>query len=538
MSAFHECNLWGRLSRLTIGLGLSVLLAVGGVWSDATAAEEDPAPLRYGFEAGRTYVYELRLVGDLPDGRETWTGHSFYQVKAVDARSGQMTLANWGHLTPRKEAAPATRTVAPRRGPGFGPRGGPAFGPRGLPIGPTYGTPREFTLDPLGNVVRYQGAARTPRIFGEGDSQLPFLLGELWLLLADPLPRDDQPTWTTETQLVLTRRADPFPVPPPFRESQVTRTARQTVRYSLGETAEQAVAIAKEYELVTEEQVDDQPALSQTGKGEIRFDQRQRVPASMEMEYRIEMRAPQVTVTIPVTVSARLIDEAEAEQVVKDRDEAIAAARARMEARRQNLGQVTLDGDELDKLLAALGSESTSQAGAAAMRLARAEPVEERRREVAEALEPLLSGGGVAAVAAVEALGTWGSAEDVPRLIAMLEGNMVVRQAAITALGKHPDERGAEAVAQHMSSTQTRRQAGQALRSMGAAAEAAVAPLLDHTDWIVRLEAAKILGAIGTEKSIAPLEAFRANSRGSGITEADKAIKAIRERHPDATEGE
>ena len=47
----------------------------------------------------------------------------------------------------------------------------------------------------------------------------------------------------------------------------------------------------------------------------------------MEMENRIEMRAPQVTVTIPVTVSARLLDQAEAEQVVKERDEAIAAAR-------------------------------------------------------------------------------------------------------------------------------------------------------------------------------------------------------------------
>jgi HEAT repeat protein len=110
--------------------------------------------------------------------------------------------------------------------------------------------------------------------------------------------------------------------------------------------------------------------------------------------------------------------------------------------------------------------------------------------------------------------------------------------AAVEALGKHPDQRGAEAVAQHMSSTQTRRQAGQALRSMGAAAEAAVAPLLDHADWIVKLEAVKILGDIGTEKSIAPLEAFRANSRSSGIGEAEKAIKAIRERQSDSTEGE
>ncbi len=38
------------------------------------------------------------------------------------------------------------------------------------------------------------------------------------------------------------------------------------------------------------------------------------------------MRAPQVIVTIPVTVSARRVDEAEAEQVVKECEEAIAAA--------------------------------------------------------------------------------------------------------------------------------------------------------------------------------------------------------------------
>jgi HEAT repeat protein len=73
---------------------------------------------------------------------------------------------------------------------------------------------------------------------------------------------------------------------------------------------------------------------------------------------------------------------------------------------------------------------------------------------------------------------------------------------------------------------------------VGGVAEAAVGPLLDHADWIVRLEAAKILGDIGTQKSIAPLEAFRANSRGAAITEADRAIKAIRARDPDGTKGE
>ncbi len=38
------------------------------------------------------------------------------------------------------------------------------------------------------------------------------------------------------------------------------------------------------------------------------------------------MRAAQVIVTVPVTVSARRVDEAEAEQVGKEREAAIAAA--------------------------------------------------------------------------------------------------------------------------------------------------------------------------------------------------------------------
>ena len=35
-----------------------------------------------------------------------------------------------------------------------------------------------------------------PLIFGDGDSQLPFLL-------ADPLPCDDQPTWITEADRAI-----------------------------------------------------------------------------------------------------------------------------------------------------------------------------------------------------------------------------------------------------------------------------------------------------------------------------------------------
>ena len=72
--------------------------------------------------------------------------------------------------------------------------------------------------------------------------------------------------------------------------------------------------------------------------------------------------------------------------------------------------------------------------------------------------------------------------------------------------------------------------ASQALRDMGPVAEDAVLPLFEHPDWPVRLEAYKVLKAIGTGKSIEPLKKLLARSKGLVAEEAKKALRAIESR--------
>ena len=64
-------------------------------------------------------------------------------------------------------------------------------------------------------------------------------------------------------------------------------------------------------------------------------------------------------------------------------------------------------------------------------------------------------------------------------------------------------------------------------KAMGPVAEKPVAPLLKHQDWTVRLEAARVLGEIGTKESLAALQAVVADSNRLVAMEAGKAIKAI-----------
>jgi len=134
--------------------------------------------------------------------------------------------------------------------------------------------------------------------------------------------------------------------------------------------------------------------------------------------------------------------------------------------------------------------------------------------------------------AAARALATWGTPESVPALIAALEDRSVfVRGAAMAALGAIRDPRGAEAVAKQLPPFAGRGDASKALQAMGELAEAPVLPFLGHADWGVQMEACKILGVVGTSKSLQPLRDLPGQkANGLVIMEAEKAIKAIEAR--------
>src|SRR5439155_1321428 len=152
-----------------------------------------------------------------------------------------------------------------------------------------------------------------------------------------------------------------------------------------------------------------------------------------------------------------------------------------------------------------------------------------RRDEVATELEgQLKSSDGFQRAFAARALKVWGSAKHVPVLVAMLKDeNQMARQFAFEGLGGLKDKKGAEAVAGLLADLPTRIQAANSLKAMGPVAEKPVAPLLKHQDWTVRLEAARVLGEIGTKESLAALQAVVADSNRLVAMEAGKAIKAI-----------
>jgi HEAT repeat protein len=164
--------------------------------------------------------------------------------------------------------------------------------------------------------------------------------------------------------------------------------------------------------------------------------------------------------------------------------------------------------------------------------LARSKPVEVRQAEVAKALEPLLKVvDDQLAAAATGALGRWATADNLPALTAALESqSVVVRWAALDAIGYFPSAKTAEATAKHLCLGPDRLKASQALQLMGPKAETAVASYLSNADNGVRLEACRILKMIGTPASVAALRKAADGSDTVLAQAADDALRAVRGR--------
>ena len=183
----------------------------------------------------------------------------------------------------------------------------------------------------------------------------------------------------------------------------------------------------------------------------------------------------------------------------------------------------------MTKLIHHLRSGDPSRVRMAALRLSRMAP-NERRREVAAALEARLNDPHPFIEDEVaDALGVWGDEENVPALIKAMDRPLGNRS-ALRALTRFRDDRTIEALAVQLENFFNRRDAAQALRSYGPAAEDAVIACLKHHDRAVRGEACEILMAIGTAKSIAPLEKVVAENDFFVTRKANEALQAIRRR--------
>jgi hypothetical protein len=185
---------------------------------------------------------------------------------------------------------------------------------------------------------------------------------------------------------------------------------------------------------------------------------------------------------------------------------------------------------ELDKLLAEIRSDNPFTIGDAAKRLAQADASEQRRREVAVALEALLANPFPdVREAGARALGVWATPESVPALLKMLDAEPFpnTRDAVLEALAALKDPRAAEPVARRLTDPFSHDKARETLVALGPATEKAVIPYLTNADRQARIDACQVLAAVGTKNSTNALQAA-AQDRDPGVAQAaQQALAAI-----------
>jgi HEAT repeat protein len=494
-----------RFRRVVGVAGLVLALAASATWAMAAGAPK----LRYDFQAGKQYAYEIKIEAELEDTIENRDGISTYAVLSADDK--QMVLRQSGSLGERSRPRPSADIMGP---PGFpGPRGFP--GPHGFPgFGPS--GPAGITFDRQGGVV-----------LSKPLTHLPYLLGDLETLPIEELPAEAKMSWQRQRDvLAVESRASGFPRFGPFRGgTQSERPAKEQIDYAVIDVRPEAVRVKKTYSFRTApegNQADSVVRFDMSGSGEFTFDLKQGVIGSLAMKYKININEPNKTLRVPVTLSCRLMTAEELAAHKKKQEDARIAAK-------EAAAPKPLDAAERARLLTDLASADDNRQKAAANRLAKA-VVDDDPAPIAKALLPLLrSSDHWVQSAAAKALTVWCTPEAEEALIeASTSEDHWVRVAAIESLGKLKSAKAAEAVAAQM--YRSRHEAGAALKAMGPVAEAATIGCLKDRDGWVRKEACQILGEIGGQESLKALKPYAQRATGFDRHDANRAIEAIERR--------
>ena len=457
---------------------------------DHAVAAELPA-LHYRWTTGENCVYALQFESDTEDDTETMTGNVIYDVKAI---SGEVAT-----LTYRNQMGAPQHHPKPGRAAGSLP---PHFWPRS-----PFGLPRQLQVDATGHLQESSGQAKP----------LPQALGNVEDLIFEPLPWRDQSAWTAEGDCVILQ-THVVPLALRARVGRVETTtfpAHEKASYQIRATEKGSVQIQKRYDLQTQEQVGGQPRMQLTGEGTITFDTTLGLPRTMEFKGVFTEISTNTTRRTPLTLSYRLLEDREKTNVLTPPTAPPMAPKE-------------LAAAELRRALIDLKSADSGRKQRATALLAGAKPTESEH-EVVAALIPVLGDANWAVRQnAARALGVWTAPEAYQPLVKALDDSQSsVRWAVIDALSHRKDAPTAAVLTNQMSHGMDIQQAGQALRAIGAAAEAAAAGLLGDRNQQVRYEACRVLKEIGTRQSVPALTSAASDADGVMAMLAEEALNAI-----------
>jgi HEAT repeat protein len=460
--------------------------------------------LQYNFQSGQAYIYDVKIVADLPDATVVHEGSLTYTVLSRDGE--RFTLKCSGGLGNKVQS----------KGTQMGPRhmGPPHLGPHRPSMGP-FSEP----IRPEGTTFNCQGEV----VMAGKLQSLPFLLGYQEDFVIEPLPKDAKAAWDKDRDLGVVERQQSSRFVGPFSSSETNRGAKERSDFSVLKTEANTVGLSKKYSLKTAPEANGVTHIDMSGSGELVFDLKQGVFQSQSMKYEIRVNENNISATIPMTVSYRLLTAAEAAERNRKADEAAAAAAEAAKPKAVSL-------DEYAKLLADLRSGNEERVVAASKRLAKAIP-DDHRADVSAALAKALGGFSSEWTQAdiLGALKVWFTPDAEPAIIEASKSNtFFVRDGAIGLLGNFKTRESAEAVVAAF--TVSRHTAAASLKSMGRVAEPLVIPLLKDRDFWVRSDACSVLSEIGGKNSLAALREQAAGLDRHNRIPFDHAIEAVQNR--------
>jgi hypothetical protein len=261
--------------------------------------------MRYHWQTGQQFAYEIEIDAESPTAITTYQGIVRYTVDA--AGEDQLQVTYRGGLNESSKSKPSTRAGGPPIG-RFGPR---PFGPSSFPhpfARPTFAgrgqTTNRITLTPRGGVLAM-----------DGDSQLPYLLGNVSLLPFEILPDGDQRQWTADSGIAIAREEDnrrrfgPFGLPGQTQRQSVL-AGREVTRYAIQREDAQQIVVKKSYELSSPKTADN-PAFEISGEGTWTFDRGQNVPQSLDFAANLAVELENARITIPISIKYRLLSSDE-----------------------------------------------------------------------------------------------------------------------------------------------------------------------------------------------------------------------------------
>jgi hypothetical protein len=502
------------------------------------ASEIDFQKLRYRWKKGQSYVYRVKIKGDRGYYSEYYAGDVTYTVKSIEPDGAVLGMS--ANMTRGDRLEPVDVFVIASPADPMGPFGsnGP-FGPNGPP-GPTIGPPPGF--GPFGRSTRFRTTTRTGKDLAitvdalgrvehiEGDAQLPFLLGDLSQLMIEVLPDAKKTAWTVANDTGVSVIGTYYPYYRFWGSGYHEGVpAIEKCVYTIREHTGRQVTIAKQYELTSgAASVSGKPRFEATGDGTFVFDVERGLTASMDFRMRVAVHEGIRTEESPVRITYRLLTE---EEIATAKKEAEETKKKEELAKKEKLRPLT--DQEIETTLADLTSGETERITASAKLLAEKKPITPNPK-IAQALEPLMLTGddvGVRANAA-NAMKNWSTPENVPALLKALADDWgPVQSAAMEALAKHKVKGAIKPVAHLLHNGHVRRSALQFLKTMGADAEDDIlAQLIASSDDWVRADVCKLLGEIGTKKSLPELEKAVMDESWMVNGNARKALTQIKNR--------